>query len=71
MFSDIATNDKYGLKQLRAQGKRQAEITGHFKSGTVIIQGYIYLTLFVMNNYFFGRGPNRIMETACFDANVQ
>ena len=32
---------------------------------------------FVLNSavcsadFLFGRGPNRVMETACFDANVQ
>ena len=25
----------------------------------------------VTGNLLFGRGPNRVMETACFDANVQ
>ena len=26
---------------------------------------------FLLKSLLFGRGPNRIMETACFDANVQ
>ena len=28
-----------------------------------------YISLHI--KYLFGRGPNRVMETACFDANVQ
>ena len=25
----------------------------------------------ILRSFLFGRGPNRVMETACFDANVQ
>ena len=30
-----------------------------------------FLKCYYDKNFLFGRGPNRVMETACFDANVQ
>ena len=31
----------------------------------------ILLIFLTEHRLLFGRGPNRVMETACFDANVQ
>ena len=30
-----------------------------------------YQAEYIESSLLFGRGPNRVMETACFDANVQ
>ena len=36
-----------------------------------VVLSFEMFTGSVIDTFLFGRGPNRVMETACFDANVQ
>ena len=45
----------------RGTGMKAQAMVGHpFQNYDIVYVGFL-----------FGRGPNRVMETACFDANVQ
>ena len=66
-------NTHYLLNQaLENTGKRRLQFLIHKRWRTEKVIGKKSQSgLLALLSFLFGRGPNKVIETACFDANVQ